>query len=173
MVVGYRYFSEQKGPQFVAKRVTEAEITERFRLAWRQIQRGASIRKVEARARVNHDELDLRQTDALEIVIATGGCRMSMISEVLNMDASNATRTVLRLIKNGYVKRQPDPDDGRAVLITPTKAGIKTWNAVNDRRTEAVVHVLKQFNKAERILLVEQLETMADALADFIATVDD
>lgn len=157
----------------MAKRMSDTEVLERFRVAWRQVQRGAAIRKVEGRARSGHDELDLRQTDALEIAIATGGCRMSMISEVLNMDASNATRTVLRLVKNGYVVRQPDPEDGRAVLVTATKAGIKTWNAVNDRRTDAVIHVLKQFNKAERILLVEQLETMANALADFIGNVDD
>lgn len=156
----------------MAKRVTEAELLKRFRVAWRDIQRGPAIRKIEARARRDHDELDLRQTDALEIAIATGGCRMSDLSELLAMDASNATRTVLRLVKNGYVTRSPVPDDGRAVLVSPTKAGIKVWNEVNDRRTEAVVHVLSKFTKAERIAIVELLETMGASLEDFIATVD-
>jgi DNA-binding MarR family transcriptional regulator len=152
---------------------TEEELLARFRVAWREIQRGRAIRGIEARARRNHDELDLRQTDVLEVVIATGGCRMSDLSELLAMNASNATRTVVRLADNGYVTRSAVPDDGRAVMVRPTKAGIKVWNEVNDRRAEAVVYALSRFPKAQRTTVVEILETMGALLSDFIESVDD
>jgi hypothetical protein len=64
------------------------------------------------------------------------------------------------------------PDDGRAVNVSPTSAGITAWNEVNDRRSEAVVHVLSRFPASQRVALVEMLETMGESLKDFIASVD-
>lgn len=52
----------------------------------------------------------------------SGAQRQSALAKVLDSDAATMTRTIQRLEKAGFVRRSPDPTDGRASLVEPTAA---------------------------------------------------
>ncbi|ROP41355.1 MarR family winged helix-turn-helix transcriptional regulator [Saccharothrix texasensis] len=51
-----------------------------------------------------------------------GPQRQSDLCGELGADSPTMTRTVQRLERAGFVRRSPDPTDGRAVLVEPTAA---------------------------------------------------
>ncbi|GAB3009153.1 MarR family winged helix-turn-helix transcriptional regulator [Saccharothrix stipae] len=51
-----------------------------------------------------------------------GPQRLADLCGVLGTDSPTMTRTVQRLERAGFVRRSPDPTDGRAVLVEPTAA---------------------------------------------------
>ncbi|MEU4742474.1 MarR family winged helix-turn-helix transcriptional regulator [Actinosynnema sp. NPDC023658] len=51
-----------------------------------------------------------------------GPQRQADLCGVLGTDSPTMTRTVQRLERAGFVRRTPDPTDGRAVLVEPTAA---------------------------------------------------
>ncbi|MDQ2624193.1 MAG: MarR family transcriptional regulator [Actinomycetota bacterium] len=53
--------------------------------------------------------------------------RLSDIAPVANMHLSHLSRVVTRLEQRDWVRREPDPEDGRATLATLTPAG---WDTV-------------------------------------------
>lgn len=53
--------------------------------------------------------------------------RMSELAELSDMTLSHLSRVVTRLEKAGWVKRVPDPDDGRATMAVLTDSG---WEKV-------------------------------------------
>ncbi|MET0423718.1 MAG: MarR family transcriptional regulator [Actinoplanes sp.] len=62
-----------------------------------------------------------------------GPLRQATLSVELGFaDSAGTTRKVQRLERAGYVRRVPDPDDGRATLVEPTAAG----NALRARMAE-------------------------------------
>ncbi|MEH1013992.1 MarR family winged helix-turn-helix transcriptional regulator [Micromonospora sp. CPCC 206060] len=53
-----------------------------------------------------------------------GPQRQSDLATEFDTDSASMTRTVQRLERAGYVRRVPDPTDGRATLVEPTPASI-------------------------------------------------
>jgi DNA-binding MarR family transcriptional regulator len=53
--------------------------------------------------------------------------RMSHIAEMANVNLSHLSRIANRLERQGWIRRTPDPDDGRATLAALTDAG---WDKV-------------------------------------------
>ena len=53
-----------------------------------------------------------------------GPQRQSALASEFDTDSASMTRTVQRLERAGYVRRVPDPADGRATLVEPTPAGV-------------------------------------------------
>src|SRR5687768_5445597 len=53
-----------------------------------------------------------------------GPLRQACLAEEFDTDSASMTRTVQRLERAGYVRRVPDPSDGRATLVEPTPASI-------------------------------------------------
>jgi DNA-binding MarR family transcriptional regulator len=52
-----------------------------------------------------------------------GPQRQTDLAAVFDTDSASMTRTVQRLERAGFVRRRPDPDDGRASLVESTQAG--------------------------------------------------
>ena len=55
--------------------------------------------------------------------------RMSDVAAGANVTLSHFSRVASRLEKHGWIRRTPDPDDGRATLAVLTEAG---WLKVVD-----------------------------------------
>ena len=68
-----------------------------------------------------------------------GPSRQSVLADVFDTDSASMTRTVQRLEQSGYVKRVPDPADGRASLVEVTPAGVAVRT-----RVEEVWHQLER-----------------------------
>ncbi|MEI5099862.1 MarR family winged helix-turn-helix transcriptional regulator [Streptomyces sp. PmtG] len=70
----------------------------------------------------------------------TGPVRQSELIKVLELDPSTVTKMLQRLEQAGHVRRRPDPDDRRAVLVeaTDTSCGLladveRAWGALEER----------------------------------------
>jgi DNA-binding MarR family transcriptional regulator len=53
-----------------------------------------------------------------------GRQRQSDLAAEFDTDSASMTRSVQRLERAGYVRRVPDPEDGRATLVEPTPASL-------------------------------------------------
>src|SRR4051812_25024861 len=60
---------------------------------------------------------------ALGAIHVAGPARVSDVARRLRVDLSVASRQVAALTAAGYVRRQPDPEDRRAQLVSLTEAG--------------------------------------------------
>jgi DNA-binding MarR family transcriptional regulator len=54
----------------------------------------------------------------------TGPLRQTDLAAEFDTDSASMTRTVQRLERAGFVRRRPDPVDGRATLVESTPAGM-------------------------------------------------
>jgi DNA-binding MarR family transcriptional regulator len=95
-----------------------------------------------------------------------GGSRVTELAEAAGMTKQSMGELVDYLEERGYVKRRPDPRDGRARIVTPTEAG--------RRGTEAAVGRLARIEAdlAER-MGEEELERLSGLLGELAAFLDE
>ncbi len=67
--------------------------------------------------------LSFTQQIALAHVADEGPLRLRSLARLIGTTAATATRTTDALEAAGLVERNPDPTDGRGVLISPTRLG--------------------------------------------------
>lgn len=82
--------------------------------------------------------------------------RMTLLAGYANSSLSRLSRAVSRLERKGWVRRSPDPNDGRSTLATLTDEGETVANAATPGHA-AVVHrlVLDPLTTAQRRQLRE------------------
>lgn len=91
-------------------------------------------RAVAERARRVHPDLQPVGYLVLTQVEADGPVRGSEIGESLMIDKGAVSRSLQHLIELGLLEREPDPDDGRAVLFSVSAEGRRIVRAVDDER---------------------------------------
>lgn len=95
----------------------------------RRVRRGIS-----ERARAVHADLQPAAYLLLAHLAYQGPHRASALAEVFDIDKGAVSRQVQHLLDLGLVDRQPDPDDGRATLLTPSKEGRRGLDTVTRSR---------------------------------------
>jgi DNA-binding MarR family transcriptional regulator len=100
---------------------------------------GVLIRRVRRvigeRARAVHPDLQPASYLMLTHLAAEGPQRSSVISERFGVDKGAISRQVQHLCDLGLLEREPDPVDGRAVLISASADAVRRMTAVDrDRR---------------------------------------
>lgn len=114
--------------------------------ALRELERevGVMIRRVRRvigeRARLVHPDLQPGAYLMLGYVVDHGPLRASVLSSVFDTDKGAVSRQVQHLVDLGLVDRAPDPDDGRATLITVSEEGARRFH-------EVVAHRRKWFDE--------------------------
>ena len=75
--------------------------------------------------------LTLSDYEVLLHVDRAAGSRLHLadLAASVLLTASGTTRAVDRLERDGFVRRVPDPDDGRATFVSPTAAGRRRFRA--------------------------------------------
>lgn len=91
---------------------------------------------------------------ALATVNKDGPLRLAELAQIEQVSAPSTTRLVAELEAKGLVSRRPDPDDGRAVLISVTTAGTDAVLRVRSARG-AMVHELLQQLSPEEVAAIE------------------
>jgi DNA-binding MarR family transcriptional regulator len=100
---------------------------------------GVLIRRVKRvigeRARAVHPDLQPASYLMLTYLAAEGPQRSSVMSERFNVDKGAISRQVQHLCELGLLVRDPDPVDGRAMLISASPDAVRRMDAVDrDRR---------------------------------------
>ncbi|MBM7518445.1 MarR family winged helix-turn-helix transcriptional regulator [Nocardioides nitrophenolicus] len=129
---------------------------------------GVLIRRVRRvigeRARAVHPDLLPASYLMLSYVLENGPLRASAMCAVFDIDKGAISRQVQHLIDLGLVDRAPDPEDGRATLLSVSEEGARRMEAVAAERREQLAERLGDWNVAELQEFAVSLRRYNDAL---------
>jgi DNA-binding MarR family transcriptional regulator len=95
-------------------------------------------------------ELTVPESSALARLDRGGTMSASALAALEQISAQSMGATLAGLEARGLVARRADPDDGRRVLVSPTKAGLQALRNVRDARTAVLAQALSSgFTRAE------------------------
>ena len=103
----------------------------------------------------------LAQMRVLWTLEREGSAQLGEIARMLCVSNSTATELSDRLVRGGYAKRQPEPDDRRRVALRLTPKGRALLAQFHRLRTERWEYVLRKLSPGE-----------VDRLAGSLAVVD-
>lgn len=106
-------------------------------------------RVVAARARSVHPDLQAVSYLILGYVYNHGPLRASALCAVFDMDKGAVSRQVQHLLELGLVDRTPDPDDGRATLISVSDEGVRRLGDVAAHRRKLLAERLDDWSAEE------------------------
>ena len=75
--------------------------------------------------------LSVSQCYVLDALAEDGDLTMQRVAERMHLAVSTMTRVVGQLVRRGYVRRRPDPEDGRVVHVTLTPRGKEIMATIN------------------------------------------
>jgi DNA-binding MarR family transcriptional regulator len=76
-----------------------------------------------------------------------GPLRAGELAELIQSDPSTVSRQVASIIKAGLVKREADPDDGRASLLVLTDEGRRAYRQQLDVRNRRMALILQDWSE--------------------------
>jgi DNA-binding MarR family transcriptional regulator len=82
-------------------------------------------------------------------VLDHGPARSGAVAEKLYTDPSTVSRHVANLVKLGYVRREADPDDGRATILVITDLGRKRVGQLRAQRTHSMLTAMEDWSDAD------------------------
>ena len=86
-----------------------------------------------------------------------GPVRLSTLAQVLSLDISTVSRQVPVLERQGWVRRERDPEDQRAQLLELTDAGRDVLVEVRRSRVEVLRRLLPDWTESELKAFATQL----------------
>lgn len=118
------------------------------------------------RQRQSGDPVDPAQASLLYTLKCHGAMRLGDIAESMRLDASTVSRHVQQLGDDGFLQREPDPEDGRARIIDISAEGRAALKSTFDRRRAHVSEALTDWADADRDQLRHFLVRLTDSLGD-------
>ncbi len=115
------------------------------------------------RDRICCHDVSVTQCNALETLAEHGRMRLGELSQRLFLDKSTTSRVVRTLIRKGYVRQQPDPDDGRAIALTPTAAGRALCARITSELVEQQKALLADLDPGIRAGVIDVIQRLARA----------
>ncbi|MYS86391.1 MarR family winged helix-turn-helix transcriptional regulator [Embleya scabrispora] len=92
----------------------------------------------------------------------TGPCSAADLAGEIGLDRSGVSRRASRLEAAGLVRREPDPDDRRAVLLTLTDAGSACVRELRERLAERLESALAQWPADEARIFARGLRRFVE-----------
>lgn len=94
----------------------------------------------------------------------TGAVRQAELIKAMDLDPSTVTKMLQRLEQAGHVRRRPDPDDRRAVLVEATEKSCALRAEVRDAWSGLEEQTLAGLGPAERAELTRLLAQVEENL---------
>jgi len=107
------------------------------------------------------------QTSVLFSVVRRGPLRLSELAELESLNPTMLSRITAQLCEAGLLRREADPDDGRAALVSATAAGRRIRERIHRERTRALSAHVAGLDEAQREALWNALPVLEE-LADRI-----
>jgi DNA-binding MarR family transcriptional regulator len=105
-------------------------------------------------------DLTTPQALALRAIVLEGPLRMGALAEELGVSVATASRTVDALVARQFVRREPDPDDARAVRVAASARGRAEHALRRERFVTALERFMEELPSDERVELTAALETV-------------
>ncbi len=112
-------------------------------------------------------KLDRASYGVLERTGALAPVRLSDLAAELGVDVSTVSRQVQALEQKGLLDREPDPDDGRAMLLQLTRKGKAVRSKMQAAWQETIAGVLINWKPADISEFAVLLDRFASDLASF------
>ncbi|WP_245993647.1 MarR family winged helix-turn-helix transcriptional regulator [Nocardioides immobilis] len=138
--------------------------------ALRELERevGVMVRRVrrviDERARAVHPDLQPAAYLMFGYLLDNGPLRASALCTAFDIDKGAISRQVQHLVDLGLVDRTPDPDDGRATLISVTDDGASRFKDVVDHRRKWFDDRLGEWSADELLAFATMLSRYNEAL---------
>lgn len=116
------------------------------------------------------DDISARQASILDHLDEVDLMSMTELAGHMGVTVATMSLSIDRLERKQYVKRQPDPKDGRRVLLRLTDAGVRVREANSVLDPVRVEQVLAHLSPADRVRALAGLELLARASNRFIRT---
>lgn len=124
------------------------------RLIWRL------KRVLRERAQLVHPELGVLGLNILSTLAADGPTRASDLVERFGVDKGSISRHVQQLVEWGLIEAEPDPQDGRARVLSATAEASERVTSTRKSRSDRMVGLLGQWQ-------VEDLHHLAELLGRY------
>jgi DNA-binding MarR family transcriptional regulator len=111
-------------------------------------------------------EVPYAQVRLLAQVEELGPARISTLAAADHCSQPTMTTQVQRLETEGWVTREADPADARAVLVTITDAGAEALREARARRADVVAPHVAALSHGERDTLADAVEIIRRLLAE-------
>jgi len=121
-------------------------------------------RVIDERARAVHPDLQPSSYLMLGYLLDNGPLRGSALCSAFEIDKGAISRQVQHLVDLGLADRTPDPDDGRATLITVSDDGARRFTDVVDHRRKWFDERLGEWSADELIDFATMLHRYNEAL---------
>jgi DNA-binding MarR family transcriptional regulator len=151
---------------------TDREHARRIGRAWIELRRGAAASALRSYLFGTEKALEQGQMDALDLLTRRDERPMKELAARLRVEPSTATRAVQRLESDGLVERFTSPQDGRVVLVRITDEGRRRHDAVAERRSIAMMHILSEFDPQERAQLADLMDRLIASIDDVVERLD-
>jgi DNA-binding MarR family transcriptional regulator len=106
------------------------------------------------------------QVRLLAQVEEQGPARISALAAADHCSQPTMTTQVQRLEAEGWVTREPDPADARAVLVTITRMGSEALEQARARRADVVAPHVAALSVGQRDTLAAAVEILQGIVAD-------
>lgn len=100
-----------------------------------------------------------------------GPQRQAELAAEFDTDSASMTRTVQRLERAGFVRRRPDPNDGRATLVESTPAGMALRIRIEELWAHVEADTVGDMSVAQRRQLLRGLQRLEANLSSATAAV--
>lgn len=109
--------------------------------------------------------VDASSVFLLDMLRRCGAARPADLAARTGLDQSTISRKLRSLESQGYLRRLPDPADGRAWLVSVTGDGALLLRDKLDRLGSAMARAAADWNESDRAQLVALLRRLADDAA--------
>jgi DNA-binding MarR family transcriptional regulator len=106
------------------------------------------------------------EAHALMELARGGGMTQSELGLCLRLEKSTVSRLVGNLVVRGWLERERDPSDGRAMLLALTERGRRAAAELDEARRQKFAALFDGIPEEDREQVVRVLASMTDALDD-------
>ncbi|WP_370455847.1 MarR family winged helix-turn-helix transcriptional regulator [Pseudarthrobacter sp. B4EP4b] len=112
-------------------------------------------------------ELSAAQLSTLKMLL-DDGVRVGEIARNLGVRVPSATEQIIKLERAGLARREPDPDDSRAVRVVLTTEGRAAVDSANARRNAVMAGILSSLSEQDRLALAAALPVIGKINASLL-----
>src|SRR5262249_33557861 len=116
-----------------------------------------------------HDEamgLTPARASALSIMVFGGPLTLGRLARAEQVPAPTITRLIVGMERDGLVRREADPQDGRVVWLHPTAKGTRVLHEGRQRRVAALADDLGRLNQSDRATVAAAADILERMLAE-------
>lgn len=109
---------------------------------------------------MRRDGIGTAEIDCIHAVRHHPGITQTELAAALNSDKPAIARRTASLERKGYLRREPNPEDGRSHLLFPTEKAEGLRNAKADAENLFCEYIMTGLGEAERTAFLSALDTL-------------